>query len=327
MEETTEQFASDSVELEKYRRIFHAMPDYATFSNLHTGVFLDVNPGFQKLIGYRREEVIGRSAASIELWVHAEHRKTVIETLLKQDAMWMETQLRNRGGEILDVEGSFSIFRVDKEDLLVAILRDVTARKLQAQELERYRTSLERLVEQRTQELEAAMHKLRQLAAHDELTGVGNRRDLNDKLEAQYQSFKRNRTQFSVAVFDLDHFKAVNDRFGHATGDAVIKAFAHIVKREMRAVDYIARYGGDEFVIILKGIGACAAQTPLGRIRDAVLAYPWSTITPGIDLTTSIGVASCNLHESADETFRRADKALYAAKQSGRNRIVAADDH
>ncbi|HZW22498.1 sensor domain-containing diguanylate cyclase [Noviherbaspirillum sp.] len=330
MEETTARLNSDSnpdsVELEKYRRVFHAMPDYATFSNLHTGVFIDVNPGFQKLIGYRREEVIGRASADIDLWVHAGHRLRMIDTLLAQESMTMETQLRNRWGEILDVEGSFALFRMDREDLLVAIVRDVTARKRQERELERYRTSLEKLVEQRTQELESTLQKLRQLAAHDELTGVGNRRDLNDRLEAEYQAFKRTRVPFSVAVFDLDNFKTVNDRFGHATGDAVIKAFAGIVQREMRVVDYVARYGGDEFVLILKGIGAQAAQVPLGRIRDAVLAYPWSTLTGDIAVSTSAGVASCSEGETADDTFRRADKALYAAKVQGRNRIVTADE-
>ena len=323
MEETTERFAAHSVELEKYRRIFHAMPDYATFSNLHTGVFIDVNPGFQRLIGYRRDEVVGRSSASIDLWVHTEHRNSVIDTLQRQDSMTMETQLRNRWGEILDVEASFAIFRMDREDLLVAVVRDVTARKLQEQELNRYRTSLEKLVEQRTRELEDAMHKLKQLAAHDELTGVGNRRDLNARLESEYALFKRTGVPFSVAVFDLDNFKTVNDRFGHAAGDAVIKEFAGIVKKEMREVDYIARYGGDEFVLILKGIGAKAAQVPLGRIREAVLAHPWTMVMPGIALTTSIGVASCSEDETGDDIFRRADKALYAAKLAGRNRIVA----
>ena len=325
MEETTGRIAHDSVELEKYRRIFHAMPDYATFSNLQTGVFIDVNPGFQKLIGYRREEVIGRSAASIDLWVHAEHRASVVEILQRQESMTMATQLRNRRGEIIDVEASFALFRMDREDLLVSVVRDVTARKLQEQELEHYRTSLEKLVEQRTQELEDAMQKLRQLAAHDELTGVGNRRDLNDRLAAEYQAFRRSGVPFSVAVFDIDNFKTVNDHLGHAAGDAVIKEFAGIVRREMRAVDYLARYGGDEFVLLLKGIDAAAAQTPLGRIRDAVLAYPWATVAAGIDLTASIGVASCRGAESADDTFRRADKALYAAKTAGRNRIVTAD--
>lgn len=311
-------------ELEKYRRLFRSMPDYATFSILKTGEFIDVNPGFERLIGYRREDVIGRTAASIKLWVHPEHRAQIVERLQHVDEMSMETQFRDRAGNIYDVDASMAIFNMNGEALLVATARDVTARKRQERELEHYRTALEKLVEQRTQELETAMQKLKNLAAHDELTGVGNRRDLNTHLDQECAAFKRFGLPASIAVFDLDNFKEVNDRYGHAAGDEVIRAFAQIIRREMRAVDYVARFGGDEFVLLLKGITADAAQAPLGRIRDAVLAHPWSALVPGVALTTSIGVASFHPSESADDTFRRADKALYQAKLQGRNQIVVA---
>ncbi|HJV83683.1 diguanylate cyclase [Noviherbaspirillum sp.] len=311
-------------ELEKYRRLFRSMPDYATFSILKTGEFIDVNPGFERLTGYRRDEVIGRTSASIDLWVHPEHRAAIVQRLQTTETTSIETQFRDRSGNIYDVDASMAIFNVNGEALLVATARDVTARKRQEQELEQYRTTLEKLVEQRTMELESAMQKLKELAAHDELTGVGNRRDLNLHLEQECAAFKRLAVPSSVAVFDLDNFKMVNDCYGHAAGDAVIKAFAQIIRREMRVVDYVARYGGDEFVLLLKGITAEAALAPLGRIREAVLAHPWSALIPDVALTTSIGVASFHPSESADDTFRRADKALYQAKLEGRNRVVIA---
>lgn len=326
MNDAERQVRAIATELEKYRRVFRSTPDYATFSHLNTGVFIDVNPGFERLTGYCRDEVIGRTSASIRLWVHTEHREAVVRGLENAESISMETQFRNRHGDIFDVDASLAKFQMNDEALLVAVVRDVTARKRQELELEHYRTSLEKLVEQRTQELELAMRKLQELATHDELTGIGNRRDLNVHLDLEYQAFKRLGVDSSVAVFDLDHFKTVNDQRGHAVGDEVIRLFAQIIRREMRAIDYVARYGGDEFVLILKGIRADAAQAPLNRIREAVLAYPWETLTQGIPLTTSIGVASFREAETADDTFRRADKALYNAKLAGRDCIVIGDE-
>jgi diguanylate cyclase (GGDEF)-like protein/PAS domain S-box-containing protein len=325
VKEEIAQYGSASAEVDKYRRVFHATPDYATFSNLLTGVFIDVNPGFERLIGYTREEVVGRTSASIDLWVHPHHRDAVAEQLQRTDAMSIETQFRGRNGDIFDVEASLASFRLDGEFLLVAIARDVTARKRQELELQQYKDSLEKLVTQRTAELESAMQKLKDLAAHDELTGIGNRRDLNFHLGLEHRNFRRSGLPSSIAVFDLDHFKEVNDRLGHVVGDEVIRVFAQIIRQTMRDVDYVARYGGDEFVLILKGASGDGATASLGRIREAVLAYPWAALTPGIALTTSIGVASFHMNETAEQTFRRADKALYRAKQDGRNRIVMAD--
>lgn len=314
---------TEAVELEKYRRIFHATPDYATFSNLESGVFIDVNPGFERLIGYQRKEVIGRTSSSINLWVHPEHRDDVVHHLRTSEAMSMQTQFRGRNGDIYDVEASLASFRMNSELLLVAVVRDVTARNRQERELRQYRASLEQLVAQRTAELEAAMRKLQDLADRDELTGVGNRRGLNAQLESEQRNCARLGFRSSVAVFDLDHFKEINDRHGHAVGDAVIRQFAAVVQQAMRSIDYLARYGGDEFVLILRAASGEAALAALNRIRQAVLEHHWDCLPQPAALTTSIGVATFRPDESADAAFRRADRALYAAKSGGRNRIVA----
>ncbi len=317
---------SASEELEKYRRIFHATPDYATFSDLETGTFLDANPGFENMIGYRREEVLGRPAASIDLWVEPGDRKAAIEAL-KQDEnarISLTTRFRKRNGEIILVEASLAAFRMQGRLLLVAVVRDITARHLAEQELVQYRNKLEQLVAQRTAELEQAMQRLHELSVNDELTGVGNRRDLNSKLEMERQLSERNRRPFCIAVLDLDGFKAVNDRFGHTTGDEVIRKFARLVQREMRATDYLARYGGDEFVILLRDVNADAAIAPLQRICKAVASHDWDEIAAGIVLSTSIGVAAFHAGETVDATFSRADAALYRAKTGGKNQVVLA---
>jgi diguanylate cyclase len=113
---------------------------------------------------------------------------------------------------------------------------------------------LEHFVARRRAELEKAMQRLRELTAHDELTGVGNRRDLNDKLSAELELSVRTGMPFCVAVLGLDGLKAVNDCFGHAAGDAAIKGFAGVIASEKRAMDDLARYGRDEFVLLLRNI-------------------------------------------------------------------------
>lgn len=314
-------------ELEKYRRLFQATPDYATFSNLETGVFLDVNPGFENMIGYQREEVIGKTAASIQLWVNPEDRQAAIERLKRRPAEKISiiTRFRRRDGETVLVEASLATFMMQGELLLVAIVRDITARHQAEQELLQYRNQLEQLVALRTAELEEAMQRLHALSVNDELTGVGNRRDLNSKLEMERQLFERTGLSFSIAVLDLDGFKAVNDRFGHSVGDEVIKTFAGLVKKEMRSTDYLARYGGDEFVIMLRGATLAASMPPLQRICETVANHDWSSLAPGIMLSASIGVASVHADETVDDTFSRADAALYDAKLAGKNRVVAAE--
>ncbi len=312
-------------EMEKYRRIFHGMPDYATFSNLETGKFIDVNPGFEKMIGYRRDEVIGKTSASIRLWVSEEDRNAAVEALRHRDKVSITTYFRRKNGDHVLVDASLATFKMQDELLLVAIVRDITARHQAEQELLQYRNQLEQLVAQRTAELEKAMERLRELTVHDEMTGVGNRRDLKNKLESERQLFIRTRLPFSIAVLDLDGFKTVNDRFGHTLGDEVIKAFARIVKSEIRVVDYLARYGGDEFVVVMNNVTAATAITLLQRVQKAVENYAWDTLAAGIHLTTSIGVAAYRDGEQVENTFSRADAALYKAKLNGKNRIVAAD--
>lgn len=321
-----DQRSQEQAEHEKYRRIFHATPDYATFSNLETGVFIDVNPGFEAMIGYKREEVIGRSASDINLWVNTEDRLAVVDALKRAEQVAITTRMRKRSGEQILVEASLATFNMNGEMLLVAVIRDITVRTLEEEELRRYRTQLEKLVEQRTTELELALKRVNELAVLDDLTGVGNRRELNRQLQIEWQLFDRTGKPACIAILDMDRLKAVNDAYGHSVGDEVIKECAKILQKTIRITDYVARYGGDEFILILKEPIVDAATVTLQRIREVVENHQWSSLAPGIALTASIGVASFQKTEAVEDTFNRADKALYKAKAGGRNQIIIADD-
>ena len=155
--------------------------------------------------------------------------------------------------------------------------------------------------------------------AIDPLTGLGNRRRLDEELERQSLSVKRAK-QVSVLVADLDGFKRINDSHGHNVGDDVLRQAATVVRRTVRDSDIATRMGGEEFAIILPDTPIKIAAEVAERIRKAFISEPFSAeIGP---LTVSIGVASLKRGERPDECIKRADACLYAAKRSGRNRVV-----
>ena len=131
---------------------------------------------------------------------------------------------------------------------------------------------------------------------------------------------------FALVLLDIDHFKSVNDRFGHQAGDAVLKAFCHVVgNASIRSTDRLGRLGGEEFMVLLISLaGVDAALVVAERLREAVAAHDWNRIVPGLSLTTSLGVAVFERGDTVETLIARADRALYAAKDSGRNRTVVA---
>jgi two-component system cell cycle response regulator len=164
-------------------------------------------------------------------------------------------------------------------------------------------------------------------AAHtDSLTRVYNKGYLLEALDAEFKRAKALHTDFSILFFDLDHFKKVNDTYGHDAGDYVLKEFASIIRSAyLRPKDVFARYGGEEFCVLLAGTGAKAACAQAEKMRAAVEAHAFIYEGKRIPVTTSMGVAELTSGiESAQTLLKAADKALYAAKQSGRNRVVAA---
>jgi diguanylate cyclase (GGDEF)-like protein len=184
--------------------------------------------------------------------------------------------------------------------------------------------SLERKVAERTEELAAANRQLRQLSVTDPLTGLANRRQLGDRLQAEWQRALRAGTALAVAMIDVDHFKLFNDHYGHPAGDVCLQRVAAAVSDTVRAEDIVARYGGEEFAIVLAGRDAGEARTAAERVRAAVesLGLPHVKSAAG-HVTVSIGVAAVipDVTSSADELIAAADARLYQAKRAGRNRV------
>ena len=167
------------------------------------------------------------------------------------------------------------------------------------------------------------LERNKELASHDELTGAFNRRHLMDSLHAERERASRSDDAFSVAIFDLDWFKAINDQFGHGGGDAVLKRFCALAREELRVNDLFARYGGEEFVLLMPATPSTdAARHVVERIRCAVVAQDWQAVLgePARAVTVSAGIATWRRDETLEAVLARADSALYEAKHQGRNR-------
>ncbi|MGG2396730.1 GGDEF domain-containing protein [Pseudomonas sp. SH1-B] len=164
--------------------------------------------------------------------------------------------------------------------------------------------------------------QLQLLAIHDPLTGARNRRAMNEELKIAMASHRRHSDNYGLLVMDLDHFKQINDRFGHQVGDQVLVSFVELIKRCSRKEDRLFRFGGEEFLLLLPNTGVAglhtAAQNLLGRIRKELES-------PGGAVTVSIGGAILHSGEHWESWLQRADECLYRAKSEGRNRAVIAE--
>jgi diguanylate cyclase (GGDEF)-like protein len=167
--------------------------------------------------------------------------------------------------------------------------------------------------------------RLRRLAMFDDTTMAFNHRYLAPRLTEEMERAQRSGGEVSILYMDLDHFKSVNDRFGHATGDAVLRLFADRVRKAVRRVDVLCRRGGEEFVLVMPQTGAVQAHSTANRIQQTLAAEDLEVEGPlRIRQTVSIGVATWDPGETPDQLERRADAAMYEAKRLGRNRVVVA---
>jgi diguanylate cyclase (GGDEF)-like protein len=209
-------------------------------------------------------------------------------------------------GVVLLWRGSVRLLVAQKQGLTEAV-------KLRTEDLEREKAELLRAREQ-----------MRHYAEHDDLTGLWNHRIIVERLRQEVDRSSREGSPISVIVVDLDHFKMVNDTFGHMAGDLVLKEVGAIFQRSVRSYDWVGRYGGEEFLLILPGSGIAGARIRAEQLRIAV---QWADIHDGeraIPITASFGVA-CGIPSGYESLIKAADAALYRAKGKGRNCVVATE--
>jgi two-component system, cell cycle response regulator len=186
---------------------------------------------------------------------------------------------------------------------------------------------LQEALEEREKELLEMNERLRFMSQTDGLTGLDNRRHLNERIDEMFQHAKRLSEPFSLVMCDLDKFKSVNDEHGHQAGDEVLKQLAGILKEEAREIDRVGRYGGEEFMLLLPGTVLDAAVTFAERVRKRIERHTFTFVGGTLQRTASFGVAGWPHPkiDDSDSLVRMADDALYVAKETGRNRVIRFD--
>ena len=275
---------------------------------IENGKFSYTNAKYDEMFGYDAHEL--RRLGPLDLVLDAD-RPVVMEALRKRlegDADTVEYVFRGRrrDGAVIDLECHGSVMDLDGRRVLISVLRDITDR-----------TRAER-------EINALQELLRRQATRDSLTGLHNRRYLEESLRRELTCARLEQYPVSVIMSDLDHFKTINDRFGHLAGDEVLRAFARLIEGHVRGIDIACRYGGEEFLVVLRGMSGDMAGERAEQLRRSVERTPVKTGGAAIAMTASFGVA-CFPHDgqTTDTLIAAADDALYAAKAAGRNRVHA----
>jgi diguanylate cyclase (GGDEF)-like protein len=172
--------------------------------------------------------------------------------------------------------------------------------------------------------LEIRADELGRHANQDPLTGLWNRRYLDGRLAALFAARHAPNRALCIAACDIDHFKSINDRFGHATGDAVLVRVARLLTGGTRPSDLVARIGGEEFMLVFPDSDIAATAAACERLRVAIALHAWADLVPDLAVTISIGVTCCGAAADLPAALRQADELLYQAKQNGRNLVRVA---
>lgn len=291
-----------------YWLLVDSVRDYGIFLLDEGGTVRSWNTGAKLITGYTADDIIGRNFAAFYTRDEAEGGWPARELGLAarngrvEDEGW---RLRRNGQRFWASVVTTAMRRSDNALYgYSVILRDLTERK------------------QRDDVLQRSVERARQLwtqSVKDPMTGAFNRRYLDEQLRSAVE--RAGWVTASLIAFDIDYFKQVNDRFGHAAGDTVLMGIAALARRLSRDTDLLFRLGGDEFVLYLPGVGRAGAAAIAERFRAAVEG---AGLLPQGRVSVSLGVAELQAHETQDQWLKRADAALYEAKRGGRNQLALA---
>jgi diguanylate cyclase len=176
-------------------------------------------------------------------------------------------------------------------------------------------------MEQEAQGYREHLEEQRQKALIDPLTGLPNRAAWSERLDHEIQQWQQHGNTLLLAMLDLDHFKRINDNYGHLAGDKVLKIIATVLRKRLRGTDFIARFGGEEFVLLMPATAPAVGAKLLESLRAAIEACPFHFKSEPVTITISMGLTAFKPGEHSDVVLKRADQALYRAKHAGRNRV------
>ena len=285
---------------QNFRRLFDSLQDVYYRTNAQ-GVVQHVGPGVRRVLGYEPHEIEGRTAESY--YPHSTDRDAFKAAILADgEVSDFPGQMVRRDGQVIDISISSHALYDHAGNFagVEGIYRDVTQRK-----------NLER--------------ELQRLATTDMLTGIANRRAFLETAESAYAHSCHSGEPLTLLMLDLDHFKAINDRYGHLEGDRALVAFAQAVKSQLRASDAVGRLGGEEFGVLLPLTTLAEGLEAAHRILQSVRALQLSDDTgQAYRITTSLGVGAFRQNDrSLRDMLDRADQALYLAKHRGRDQIAS----
>jgi diguanylate cyclase (GGDEF)-like protein/PAS domain S-box-containing protein len=294
----------------RFRSLAEASRDVIVLAEL-TGSRMYTSPAVTELLGWNQEDMVGQP------YSHLAHPEDVLKLSKLLDQLRQGQKVnplayrcRKKDGSYLWLESTARLLRNEKTNEpygFVYVLRDISDRKAAEEQMQEAFQTVERL------------------AMLDGLTGLPNRRVLDQTLNREWISSKRDRTTLSLLLIDVDHFKAFNDLYGHLKGDECLRRVAESVQTVLRRpLDLLARYGGEEFVAVLPNTSAEGVEVIAGLIRAAIEDCQITHAnSPHAVVTVSIGCATCVPTDASSITalLDTADAALYAAKSAGRNRI------
>ncbi|MGC1818156.1 MAG: diguanylate cyclase [Casimicrobiaceae bacterium] len=292
-------------QIKLFRTLLDSAPDEIHVADPITLRIIDVNESACVALGYTRDEFLALRVPDFDTG-DPEMHKGIGERLLRDGSATFETHHKRKDGVTFPVEVSVRLVTLDRP-YTFAISRDITERKR---------------VEEEVQNLQA---QLRDQAVHDPLTGLHNRRYLDETMRRELVRAARYDQPVGIVMCDIDHFKVVNDRYGHPAGDEVLRAVARLLNTGGRGSDVACRYGGEEFVLLFPDMPRDAAYARAEQLRVALAAKRITSGAAAIQITASFGVAVFPENgTTVDALIGAADLAMYEAKKAGRNRVVVA---
>jgi diguanylate cyclase (GGDEF)-like protein/PAS domain S-box-containing protein len=287
----------------RYRTVFQTSLDGVLITHFSDGMIVDFNQAFLSIMGYEREEVIGRTTTEIDMWTDFRTRQDLMDAISRESVLRDVTiPFKRKNKEVFWVQLSTSVIELDGVQCILSVLRD-------------------------TSEMRAAEERIKDLAFYDPLTHLPNRRLLSDSIHEALAASSHGEGQCALLFVDLDNFKTLNDALGHQAGDLLLQEVSLRLSGCVRQTDTVARLGGDEFAVLLEHLSQSTDEAALeaGQVGEKILVavgLPYVVEGHGCHCASSIGIAIFGDElESANDVLNRAEIAMFDAKDAGRNTL------